>query len=93
MTSGCMSHNASTKYLTSLTPIFRSFARSQLGKSTADSKFDLGKLRTECTYECLDPYLKALSDRKVPMFSANPDLKVVTPSNEISYMPGVICKR
>mmetsp|Transcript_22607 Transcript_22607/g.42497 ORF Transcript_22607/g.42497 Transcript_22607/m.42497 type:complete len:328 (-) Transcript_22607:62-1045(-) len=65
----------------------------KLGKSTADSKFDLGKLRTECTYECLDPYLKALSDRKVPMFSANPDLKVVTPSNEISYMPGVICKR
>ena len=27
------------------------------------------------------------------MYSANPDLKVVTPDNDINYMPGVICKR
>ncbi|GMH82497.1 hypothetical protein TL16_g09278 [Triparma laevis f. inornata] len=65
----------------------------ELGKSDSESKYPLKDLRTACSYSALDPYLSSLSIRNIPMYSANPDLKVITPSNEISYMPGVICKR
>mmetsp|Transcript_855 Transcript_855/g.1512 ORF Transcript_855/g.1512 Transcript_855/m.1512 type:complete len:324 (+) Transcript_855:9-980(+) len=50
-------------------------------------------LRWNCEYGALDPWLRELSSRAVPMYSANPDLKVVTSNNDINYMPGVICKR
>ena len=71
--------------------ITNSFASLLLADS--ESKYPLTDLRTACSYSALDPYLSSLSTRNIPMYSANPDLKVITPSNEISYMPGVICKR
>jgi len=54
---------------------------------------ELTGLRSSADMSAVDPLLSQIASRKLRMYSANPDLKVVAPDGSIQYMPGVIAKR
>jgi len=54
---------------------------------------ELTGLRSDADMAVLDPLLAHCKARNLPMYSANPDIKVVSASGGIEYMPGIIAKR